>query len=559
MNRHLYRIVFNRVRGQLMAVAETVAAQHKAGERGPGSAPAGTFALRALSFAAMLALGSAALADGIAADGGAPAGKQPTVTQAANGVPLVQIAAPNGAGVSHNQYQQFNVGGNGAILNNSAVIVNTQLGGYVNGNANLKNGSARVILNEVTQANPSLLKGFVEVAGQRADVVIANPWGITCSGCGFINTARATLTTGTPVFDGQGNLARFHVSDGQVSVDSLDASQTDSFAILTRALKVNGDLHANDLQIRLGRNDVDAATLSATPLAADPAATPAPQLALDVAALGGMYANAIHLIGTEKGVGVNSAGTLLARQGDLQLSSSGDLTLAGAVLAQHDANVHSDGTLQQQGSLLASHNAQLNAAVIQAQGNLLAGVDGNLQFDGDGTLTVSATTNVDAHGTWRAASGIVGSAPQWNLTGADLRTPGTLALASTGVLNTAGTTFGAGQRLQVSADQVVSTNSAWEGGQLDLAARTWQNDHGALIQDAAVDGSLNVSGALSNLGGSLLGQQGNLTVHAASLDNRQGGQIDSAGNLSLTVDGQLQNDGGWLASGQQAALTLQAG
>ncbi|MCZ5750933.1 filamentous hemagglutinin N-terminal domain-containing protein [Escherichia coli] len=37
-------------------------------------------------------------------------------------------------------------------------------------------GEARIILNEVNSRNPSQLNGFVEVAGKKAQVVIANPY-----------------------------------------------------------------------------------------------------------------------------------------------------------------------------------------------------------------------------------------------------------------------------------------------------------------------------------------------------------------------------------------------
>lgn len=43
------------------------------------------------------------------------------------------------------------------------------------GNPNLGAGSARVIVNQVVGGNASQLLGYTEVAGQRAEVVIANP------------------------------------------------------------------------------------------------------------------------------------------------------------------------------------------------------------------------------------------------------------------------------------------------------------------------------------------------------------------------------------------------
>ncbi|MFJ4197377.1 filamentous hemagglutinin N-terminal domain-containing protein, partial [Pseudomonas sp. NPDC089534] len=87
--------------------------------------------------------------------------------QAGNGVPIVNIATPNGTGLSHNQFHDYNVGAQGVILNNAATqTAATQLGGHIIGNPNLKNsGSAQAILNEVISGNPSQLRGYTEVAG----------------------------------------------------------------------------------------------------------------------------------------------------------------------------------------------------------------------------------------------------------------------------------------------------------------------------------------------------------------------------------------------------------
>lgn len=215
----------------------------------------------------------------------AQAGGNTALAQAGNGVPIVNIATPNGSGLSHNRFTEYNVGQQGLILNNSAQnLVQTQLGGYVVGNPNLKNGAAGLILNEVTGGNASQLKGYTEVAGRSAAVIVANPHGISCDGCGFINTPRVTLTTGKPIVEG-GRLDRFDVDGGQISIEGqgLNAGNVDQFDLITRSAQINAELHANQLNVITGRNEVDAANLTATAKADDGSAKPL--LAIDSSAL----------------------------------------------------------------------------------------------------------------------------------------------------------------------------------------------------------------------------------------------------------------------------------
>ena len=278
MNRNQHRIVFNAARGQLMAVSEATSSHSSSSHSGAtasgdGVARAtGCQRLRSLLLAAGCALLWPAQAQ-ISADPAAPGAQRATVLNAANGVPLVNITTPSAAGVSRNTYRQFDVGAQGVILNNSRNDAQTQLGGWVSGNPWLAAGSARVILNEVNSSQPSQLNGFVEVGGQRAEVIIANPAGINVNGGGFINASRATLTTGTPVMNA-GALEGFRVQGGQVHVEGLglDASTTDHAAILARAVAVNAGIWANALTVVTGANEVSVDTSRVTSVAPSGAA-----------------------------------------------------------------------------------------------------------------------------------------------------------------------------------------------------------------------------------------------------------------------------------------------
>lgn len=207
---------------------------------------------------------------GIVADGQAPNNQQPNIVSSANGTPQVNIQTPSEAGVSRNTYRQFDVDNKGAILNNSRHNVATQLGGMVAGNQWLAGGEAKVILNEVNSRDPSRLNGYIEVAGRQAQVVIANPSGISCNGCGFINANRATLTTGQAQMS-QGQLTGYAVERGEIVVQGagMDSSRQDYTDVIARSVKINAGIVAKALNVTAGRNRVDAAHQQIDKLAAD--------------------------------------------------------------------------------------------------------------------------------------------------------------------------------------------------------------------------------------------------------------------------------------------------
>ncbi|EEZ2634046.1 filamentous hemagglutinin N-terminal domain-containing protein, partial [Escherichia coli] len=424
MNRNCYRIIFNKARGMLMVVADIA----RSGRAGASPSSRTGYPRRQricrvtpLAFSLWLASGMvhSVSAAGIVADHGAPGHQQPTIMQTASGIPQVNIQTPSAGGVSHNTYSQFDVGNQGVILNNAHNNVQTQLGGMVAGNPWLAKGEARIILNEVNSRNPSQLNGFVEVAGKKAQVVIANPAGISCDGCGFINANRATLTTGQPQMK-NGSLTGFRVEGGEIQVTGkgMDASRTDYTDIIARSVKINAGVWAQDLKVTTGRNNVDITHGQTEKKAAD--ASSQPQVALDVSSLGGMYAGKIRLVGTETGVGVRNAGHIGAQAGavtltadgriensgsisaktDVHLETTRELHNSGSVYAGQDTQIQSDGAFTQTGSVASRRDTRIQAACVTGSERslLAAGVKDDGRLAAAGNLTVSTTGELAAHG-----------------------------------------------------------------------------------------------------------------------------------------------------------------
>ncbi|MEI8631496.1 hypothetical protein P4S72_03950 [Vibrio sp. PP-XX7] len=93
------------------------------------------------------------------------------------------------------------------------------------------------------------------------------------------------------------------MSQGSVIIDGLglDGTHQSYFDIITRAAELNAEIHANDLTVITGQNQVGYQTNQVTEKAATSGSKPT--LAIDSSALGGMYAGRIALIATENGVG----------------------------------------------------------------------------------------------------------------------------------------------------------------------------------------------------------------------------------------------------------------
>ncbi|MBS0883755.1 hemagglutinin repeat-containing protein [Pantoea sp. JGM49] len=474
---------------------------------------------------------------------------------AGNGVPVVNIATPNAAGVSHNQYQQYNVGQEGLILNNATGQLNqTQLGGLIQNNPNLKSGhEAQAIINEVTGANRSQLQGYTEVAGKAANVIVANPYGITCNGCGFINTPNVTLTTGKPQLDANGNLSSLEVTKGSVTVEGkgLDGSDADAVSIVARATEINAGIHAKDLSVTVGANRVGADG-SVTPIAGEGAV---PSVSVDTGALGGMYANRIHLVSSEKGVGVN-LGNLAAKQGDIQLDANGKLTLSNSLssgaLTANGASVALSGDNKATGQITvtAQQDATLGKGTLVSDAGIALTAKGNLT-----TVGTSLTAGRDIR-----LSGATLAADQSTRANAG----SSIQLKAQNHISNGGQ-FTAADNLSVDTRQL-NNSGALAASAISVKAGTFQNSKGAsvaatrslttvsdsLLNQGVFSGPvLDISSAQTDNSGMLQGTSA-LRFSGSSLNNLSGGTLSSNNAFALNLP-DLSNSG-LISSG--AALTL---
>lgn len=290
----------------------------------------------------------------------------PQMDVASNGISIVNINTPNDKGLSHNQYDSFSINNNGLILNNANRPVSTELAGYIMGNPNLVGPTAKTILNEVTGTNSTAMNGALEVAGNKAHVIIANPNGISINNGTFINTNAATLTTGKPIID-NGTISAYKINQGTIQIGSqgFNASKTARTDILAEAIKVNGEIWANDLQMVSGQNAVnvnsDGKVINVTKN------NDSNKIGLDVAKIGGMYANSIYLVGTNDGLGVNNKGIVSTRD-TLSLDANGKVQNTGTITSS-DAYIKSKDFDQSGEAKFYADNATFVVYSLSQNGN----------------------------------------------------------------------------------------------------------------------------------------------------------------------------------------------
>ncbi|MFA8358918.1 filamentous hemagglutinin N-terminal domain-containing protein [Burkholderia ubonensis] len=302
-------------------------------------------------------------AAGIVSDGGSAT----TVVTGAGGHQTVNIA-PAVSGVSNNTYSSFNVSKAGADLNNVGI-------------------NARTIVNQVTSTNPSLIQGNINVLGPRANVILANPNGVTVDGGSFTNTGHVVLSTGQVSFSdlmiapgvtqrnvvlttdrgaitiGPGGLSGTLVNLDLIAKQlSINGPVTNDFTSSTSGIRaiVGDSTTTYDTSFSPSDNGHDWLIGTSTP------GTRSDAVAVDITAAGGLTSGRVQLIVTDQGAGVHSLGKIYANAGDAVVTSSGDVTVAdGSIKGERDVSITTPGTVSLQGAqLTAANNATIHAGTI---------------------------------------------------------------------------------------------------------------------------------------------------------------------------------------------------
>lgn len=543
-------------------------------------------------FATMLALGMIMPAHAAVVAGNT---NQPGIHTNANGTTVVDINKASAGGVSHNVYSEFNVDSNGVILNNSSSNSNTQLAGQIDGNANMANGSAKVILNEVRSSDPSQLNGMIEVAGQSAQVIIANPSGITCDGCGFINTNHATLTTGTATYDNQGNVTGLDVSKGQVSITGkgMDTRSTQYTDIIARSVKVNAKLQANELNIITGNNRID----KNGRVQKKYDASASPDVALDVSALGSMYANKIYMEGTDSGVGVRIDHADLTATDTLSLNVDGVIenngghisgknsaVVMGSSVLNHNGQITSDGMVSVSADeLLDNSKGQIKGEYVDVSGKDTVNTQGKIQGNRQTTVIADSLDNNQGEITSEGSLSIArhsNNYHSWGATGVNntngrINAKGTLTVDSANLDNSSGSLTSNGS-MSVNVDTLTNNNGVISAGdgwnminasvlnndngviqaqgrdsQLQVSGNNMLSNHNGIIHN---DGSISINGALDNTSGTISAGQ-DIFMYGSSYYSDLASKLEAGHNIDMTVANTFQN-AGTLAAGQNMSLTI---
>ena len=293
--------------------------------------------------------------------------------ESASGVPIVNISTPNDRGVSINEFSEYNIDEKGQILNNADNVGRSHLGGIINANPNLApNQAANLVILQVNGSNRSQIEGYLEaLSREKIDVILSNENGLYINNGGTINIKNFTATTGKVNLK-DGDFIGIDVERGNIVIgpNGIDGTNANYVEIIAKALELRGNIVANDLKVVTGSNSTT---------------TPTNNIAIDAKELGGMYANRIRIISTDKGAGVNSDAFIVSKDSKLEITTDGKIK----VNKVQGKGIDIKGKeYEQKGLAYSDEGISINADKIKLDGT---GIQAEKQINLNGTVENNAT------------------------------------------------------------------------------------------------------------------------------------------------------------------------
>ena len=495
----------------------------------------------------------------------------PTLTQTSTGVPVVNIAAPNANGISVNQYQSFDVGSNGLVLNNSLVGGTPFLGGTVGANSNLAGHAASVIVNQILNTGAaSSLAGTLEVFGSPATIIISNPNGINVNGLSLTNASNLVLSTGTVQFlSAPGGTATsfsnatalaYNVTSGAISVTGPAGANgpgagingsVGNIDLIGQTISLDAPVSA-DVRINLiaGNQLVSPVSVDSTGTtyatssngssntASAIANSSNNNVAIDASQYGTINSGQIYIVSTAAGMGVRNLGALAATAGNVSLSANGDVTV-GAITADQNVTISNTGNTSMTGTGFA------NAAMTVSSG-------GNLNASG----SLSAVTSIALSAVGDLTAAAIAANDNATLTAGGNVTVGSASAASLNLTATSGSVtvnnaLMVAGAIQASAGQDLTVNGSVQGGStVNLNATGNATINGSVSGVGVTDisgqtGTVQIVGSVS--GGDTVTVNGGNNVNIS-------GAVSAVSDLNLTAaSGNLTATGSVSTGGKLAA------
>jgi filamentous hemagglutinin family protein len=539
----------------------------------------------------------------ITIDTSVPVNQRPTLDRAQNGVTIINLSRTTAGGVSVNRFTEYNVDANGIILNNSANMGVSVLGGAIYGNPNYQSDGreASIVVNEVTGSKRTDLLGYTEMFGKSAEYILVNPNGIMCNGAGFINMPRVTLGTGRAMYDGNG-FSGIDVRGGIVSVEGkgIDAGKVDYFTIVTRMASLKGGIWGKDVNITTGTGTYNYRNKSFTQ---EDTGTEKPEMSIDASVLGSIYAGRIVIVSNENGVGVKSNADMLADVSDISISADGSIELKNTqaagniqvastsdrIIQRGDAfamgnisyrgkgftnrgnvqavkSISVEGLIDnQKGVITANENIDLNTGgTLSNDGGhiILAGDTGRIRIYGNDSLTIhggdiksAGAIDIDMSGNVVLAAGTSSIYADKNLNVKGLSLTNNMNLSMNGsinvnasgdIVNDSGSAIVSNRGTVLTSGGRITNSGVISGESVNVSAESLDNNANAEITGGSSNSFVSITGVITNSG--RISGASDISVSASTITNTDSNsEISSGSKLTVEAD-TLQNNGGLLFS-----------